>query len=277
MCNACGLHYRKGHFCKFCNEIYRDVNELVSTEPWILCCACERYMHRKCVQQAGISLPKSQSHQHISQSVNDQFYCDECGGSRTLQSSTTGNAINNDPATAVSSTSTTMLTEKMDETSFESSPILNAIANNSTSPPKTSPGCRPLSFQAPPSTAQVRVATRPFTVSADRENVVSLLMRHNETNVMGMMNAPNPFVNNTASAANVEEENGENHNSSQQHETTSGLNNYYNLKNRPLPPIPSNNGKVFAEQTNSTTTSPPNMREGNTLPSINFLLTPPNN
>lgn len=155
-------------------------------------------MHRKCVQQAGIVLPKSQSHQHISQSFNDQFYCDECGGSSTTAASANNSNVNSTSTaanvTAITSTQenatslpTTM--EKMDESSFESSPILNAIANNSTSPPKTS-GCRPLSFQAPPSTAQVRVATRPFTVSADRENVVSLLMRHNET-TMGMMNSPN--------------------------------------------------------------------------------------
>ena len=273
LCNACGLHYRKGHFCKFCNEIYRDVNELVSTEPWILCCACERYMHRKCVQQAGMTLPKSNSHQHISQSHHDQFYCDECGGGANKMASNESNVtITVTPTISLDQYNTQQ--EKKEDSlnaSMKSSPVVQQVESTilsqgtiSTSPPKSNngSGCgssRPLSFQAPPSMAQVKVATRPFTVSADRENVVSLLMRHNES-AIGMMNGTNPFVN----INNIEEfEQQENH----------SLTNYYNLKNRPLPPIPSCNSS-----SNEPSTPPTSVNSsGNALPSINFLLTRPNN
>jgi hypothetical protein len=50
LCNACGLHYRKGHFCKYCNEIYRDVHELEGSEPWICCQRCERWAHKNCAK-----------------------------------------------------------------------------------------------------------------------------------------------------------------------------------------------------------------------------------
>jgi hypothetical protein len=41
LCNACGLHYRKGHYCKYCKEIYRDVFELEEVEPWVSCERCK--------------------------------------------------------------------------------------------------------------------------------------------------------------------------------------------------------------------------------------------
>lgn len=44
LCNACGLHYRKGHYCKYCNEIYRDMYELEGPEQWMCCERCKIYI-----------------------------------------------------------------------------------------------------------------------------------------------------------------------------------------------------------------------------------------
>jgi GATA zinc finger len=41
LCNACGLHYIKGHYCKYCFEIYKDSGEPRFSAAWISCKYCE--------------------------------------------------------------------------------------------------------------------------------------------------------------------------------------------------------------------------------------------
>lgn len=41
LCNACGLHYRKGHYCSFCNQIYRANYEIDSKNPLLCCEICK--------------------------------------------------------------------------------------------------------------------------------------------------------------------------------------------------------------------------------------------
>ncbi|KAG2394155.1 hypothetical protein C9374_003919 [Naegleria lovaniensis] len=99
LCNACGLHYRKGHFCKFCNEIYRDSSELVNApEPWVTCPKCERWAHKKCLMTALPTIEK----QFL---VLNRVVCDECMNGTS--SNTTTSATNSTVSTKNVMTSST--------------------------------------------------------------------------------------------------------------------------------------------------------------------------
>ncbi|KAL0481617.1 histone-lysine N-methyltransferase [Acrasis kona] len=54
LCNACGLHYKKGHFCMFCNQIYRESDADDHSNPWIGCDRCSHWVHKKCEERNGI-------------------------------------------------------------------------------------------------------------------------------------------------------------------------------------------------------------------------------
>jgi hypothetical protein len=54
LCNACGLHFKKGHFCSFCNQIYRESDADDITNPWIGCDRCSRWIHKKCEEENGV-------------------------------------------------------------------------------------------------------------------------------------------------------------------------------------------------------------------------------
>jgi hypothetical protein len=41
LCNACGLHYKKGHFCQFCHQIYKESESDDKENPWIGCERCK--------------------------------------------------------------------------------------------------------------------------------------------------------------------------------------------------------------------------------------------
>lgn len=67
LCNACGLHFRKKHYCVYCFEIYKDVYELeIDTKKWICCSHCKCWCHLECAECAnhtffdatGVPLPK---------------------------------------------------------------------------------------------------------------------------------------------------------------------------------------------------------------------------
>jgi hypothetical protein len=53
LCNACGLHYKKGHSCIYCNQIYRESDADDNSNPWIGCDRCSRWTHQKCEEKAG--------------------------------------------------------------------------------------------------------------------------------------------------------------------------------------------------------------------------------
>lgn len=53
LCNACGLHYKKGHSCTYCNQIYRESDADDNSNPWIGCDRCSRWTHQKCEEKAG--------------------------------------------------------------------------------------------------------------------------------------------------------------------------------------------------------------------------------
>ena len=78
LCNACGLHFRKGHFCRYCNQVYRDTCEAeMIQEGWIMCRRCERWVHKKCAKNNHESLSTagapSDEEQQQSPSISTEF------------------------------------------------------------------------------------------------------------------------------------------------------------------------------------------------------------
>ena len=55
LCNACGLHYNKGNYCKICKEIY-DANFDLDIIELLTCCnGCNKYFHTKCLQEKNLN------------------------------------------------------------------------------------------------------------------------------------------------------------------------------------------------------------------------------
>jgi hypothetical protein len=48
LCNACGLHWKKGHFCQVCKQIYKESEGDDMENPWIGCDRCSRWSHLNC-------------------------------------------------------------------------------------------------------------------------------------------------------------------------------------------------------------------------------------
>lgn len=48
LCNACGLHWKKGHFCQFCKQIYKENDNDDVKNPWVGCDRCFRWVHKDC-------------------------------------------------------------------------------------------------------------------------------------------------------------------------------------------------------------------------------------
>jgi hypothetical protein len=46
LCNACGLHYKKGHFCQFCHQIYKESESDDKENPWIGCERCKFFFKK---------------------------------------------------------------------------------------------------------------------------------------------------------------------------------------------------------------------------------------
>lgn len=63
LCNACGLHYKKGHYCMYCNQIYRESDADDSNNPWIGCDRCSRWVHQKCEEANGHNWTQHGSYQ----------------------------------------------------------------------------------------------------------------------------------------------------------------------------------------------------------------------
>eukprot|EP00761_Pharyngomonas_kirbyi_P006016 gb/GECH01006022.1/.p1 GENE.gb/GECH01006022.1/~~gb/GECH01006022.1/.p1 ORF type:complete len:278 (+),score=54.87 gb/GECH01006022.1/:1-834(+) len=53
LCNACGLHYKKNHYCPYCNQVYRESDADEVENPWIGCNTCQRWVHRHCEESKG--------------------------------------------------------------------------------------------------------------------------------------------------------------------------------------------------------------------------------
>ncbi|KAL9645944.1 hypothetical protein ABK040_015109 [Willaertia magna] len=56
LCNACGLHYKKGHYCIYCNQIYKESDADDKEEPWIGCDNCHRWVHQNCERKNGFEI-----------------------------------------------------------------------------------------------------------------------------------------------------------------------------------------------------------------------------
>ncbi|KAG2389576.1 hypothetical protein C9374_014136 [Naegleria lovaniensis] len=56
LCNACGLHYKKGHFCVYCNQIYKESDADDKEQPWIGCDSCHRWVHQNCEKSNGYEI-----------------------------------------------------------------------------------------------------------------------------------------------------------------------------------------------------------------------------
>eukprot|EP01080_Neovahlkampfia_damariscottae_P004224 gene4224-7561_t len=61
LCNKCGLHFQKGHYCSYCFKIYpsnfhfddEHVEELVE------CSKCSKYDHKQCLKEKGMNFSKN--------------------------------------------------------------------------------------------------------------------------------------------------------------------------------------------------------------------------
>lgn len=51
MCNKCGLHYRKGHYCKECLEIFKESDMRNEKQFWLICSHCNQWIHKKCMKE----------------------------------------------------------------------------------------------------------------------------------------------------------------------------------------------------------------------------------
>jgi len=50
LCNSCGLHFRKGHYCEHCLQLYKEQDEF--DDSWLCCSGCSRYSHIDCIKAA---------------------------------------------------------------------------------------------------------------------------------------------------------------------------------------------------------------------------------
>ncbi|EFC44516.1 predicted protein [Naegleria gruberi] len=50
LCNKCGLHYRKGHYCKECLEIFKESDMRNEKQFWLICTNCNQWIHKKCMK-----------------------------------------------------------------------------------------------------------------------------------------------------------------------------------------------------------------------------------
>lgn len=68
LCNACGLHFKKGHFCKFCKQIFKESELENPLDPMKCCSICQQWFHVRC------------AHRLQSQCENEtaSFICPEC-------------------------------------------------------------------------------------------------------------------------------------------------------------------------------------------------------
>ncbi|KAG2387717.1 hypothetical protein C9374_001311 [Naegleria lovaniensis] len=51
LCNKCGLHYRKGHYCKECLEIFKESDMRNEKQFWLICSHCNQWIHKKCMKE----------------------------------------------------------------------------------------------------------------------------------------------------------------------------------------------------------------------------------
>lgn len=79
LCNACGLHYKKGHSCSYCNQIYRESDADDNSNPWIGCDRCSRWTHQKCEELHGYNCKEG-----------TPYMCPEC---RNLSKSGGGDSL----------------------------------------------------------------------------------------------------------------------------------------------------------------------------------------
>lgn len=53
LCNKCGLHYRKGHYCKECLEIFKESDMRNEKQFWLICNNCNQWIHKKCMKDSA--------------------------------------------------------------------------------------------------------------------------------------------------------------------------------------------------------------------------------
>jgi hypothetical protein len=86
LCNACGLHYKKGHYCMYCNQIYRESDADDHSNPWIGCDRCSRWVHQKCEEQNGHECKRQKS-----------YLCPDC---RSMSTTSNASVITTNPTTS---------------------------------------------------------------------------------------------------------------------------------------------------------------------------------
>lgn len=77
LCNKCGLHYRKGHFCKYCWTLYRSRSEM-EREGWTTCELCQTVFHRQCANERTTSLQSQHADQELSENISMGKICVDC-------------------------------------------------------------------------------------------------------------------------------------------------------------------------------------------------------
>lgn len=82
LCNACGLHYKKGHFCLWCNQIYKEVDADDTNDPWVGCDRCSRWTHKRCEESHGYVFRDHHHHHQEEREAaaadNAPYLCPQC-------------------------------------------------------------------------------------------------------------------------------------------------------------------------------------------------------
>jgi len=86
LCNACGLKYNKNQFCPYCMYVYYKEEDKKSKNAWLICEACQRWVHVECEQQYG-------GQEQVQQW--SQFHSYLCPGCRDLSVSNPSEAAGN--------------------------------------------------------------------------------------------------------------------------------------------------------------------------------------
>ena len=72
LCDKCSDAYSKNNYCKYCKEIYGNLNKRNSY--WIQCKSCKRWTHKNCEEKFG----KQKNIKALLLNSSFTFYCDEC-------------------------------------------------------------------------------------------------------------------------------------------------------------------------------------------------------
>jgi hypothetical protein len=73
LCNACGLRFKKGKYCRLCTRVYYDAD--THQGHFKQCSSCGNWSHKSCLRKAG-ELNESESSSPFERAVS--YQCVQC-------------------------------------------------------------------------------------------------------------------------------------------------------------------------------------------------------